>query len=126
MPASKNPLLVPELLRIVLESLAGPNEVGLSFATPDREIQRALAVLARTCKAFTGPALDFLWRRLTSLEPLVRCFATWYVLENKPFLVGRLFLEMKSRLTSTASSISSSMGHHQAVCLPNPGTASTR
>ncbi|KAG9318036.1 hypothetical protein JVU11DRAFT_99 [Chiua virens] len=35
--------------------------------------RRALSALARTCRALSEPALDALWRRLHSLEPLLRC-----------------------------------------------------
>ncbi|KAF5377863.1 hypothetical protein D9615_006740 [Tricholomella constricta] len=34
-----------------------------------------LAALAQTCQSFMEPAFDMLWRRLSSLTPLVRCFA---------------------------------------------------
>ena len=36
--------------------------------------QRTLAVLARTCKYFLGPATQELWRVLPNLAPLVRLF----------------------------------------------------
>ena len=39
--------------------------------------QRALAALARTCRAFSVPALDALWCRLDSLEPFMLCLSAY-------------------------------------------------
>ena len=36
--------------------------------------RRSLSRLARTCKAFSGPALDVLWRELDSVVPIVGLF----------------------------------------------------
>ncbi|KAG2343031.1 hypothetical protein BDR05DRAFT_963419 [Suillus weaverae] len=36
-------------------------------------VRKTLLALALTCKSFTGPALDILWRHLGGLEPLIRC-----------------------------------------------------
>ncbi|EGO21425.1 hypothetical protein SERLADRAFT_441776 [Serpula lacrymans var. lacrymans S7.9] len=43
--------------------------------------KRTLASLARTCKLFSGPALDALWGELDDFAPLVRCMSSnlWYV-----------------------------------------------
>jgi len=35
--------------------------------------KKTLLALALTCKSFTGPALDLLWRKLDGLDPLIRC-----------------------------------------------------
>ncbi|KAJ8593610.1 hypothetical protein M405DRAFT_785777 [Rhizopogon salebrosus TDB-379] len=35
--------------------------------------KKTLLALALTCKSFTGPALDLLWRELDGLDPLIRC-----------------------------------------------------
>ncbi|OJA11501.1 hypothetical protein AZE42_06617 [Rhizopogon vesiculosus] len=35
--------------------------------------KQTLLALALTCESFTGPALDFLWRELDGLGPLIRC-----------------------------------------------------
>lgn len=35
--------------------------------------ERSALSMALTCKAFLEPALDQLWRRLTSFEPLAAC-----------------------------------------------------
>ncbi|KAH0836617.1 hypothetical protein J3R83DRAFT_8334 [Lanmaoa asiatica] len=39
--------------------------------------RRALARLARTCRAFSEPALDAVWRRLHSLEPFLLCSVSY-------------------------------------------------
>ena len=43
------------------------------FPVDDRAAATNLAALARTCRAFKGPALDLLWRSLDDLSPLARC-----------------------------------------------------
>lgn len=53
----------PEATRKLLEAiLDAPNG------------RRSLSRLARTCKAFSGPALDILWRELDSVIPIVGLF----------------------------------------------------
>ncbi|KAG6380503.1 hypothetical protein JVT61DRAFT_8662 [Boletus reticuloceps] len=42
---------------------------------PSKEERRTLVALARTCRAFSEPSLDCLWRDLDSLLPLVQCFS---------------------------------------------------
>ncbi|KAG6371874.1 hypothetical protein JVT61DRAFT_8873 [Boletus reticuloceps] len=83
---SRNPLLIEELFCAVLRCLVdttpeptlspidGPHRVGIPIRAPDPDTRRALATLARTCRAFTRPALDFLWCTLNSLDPLLRCY----------------------------------------------------
>ncbi|EDR12990.1 uncharacterized protein LACBIDRAFT_323876 [Laccaria bicolor S238N-H82] len=58
-------LLVPELFSLVCEVLRPDYKT--------RPIQRSatLASLARTCRAFEGPALDVLWREIEGLRPLL-------------------------------------------------------
>ena len=58
-------LLVPELFSLVCELLTHDYEM--------RPSQRSatLASLARTCRAFEGPALDVLWREVEELRPLL-------------------------------------------------------
>ena len=53
-------LLVPELFQFVCEGL-----------THDDKRSATLASLARTCRAFEGPALDALWRNIEGLRPLL-------------------------------------------------------
>ncbi|TFK55530.1 hypothetical protein OE88DRAFT_630514 [Heliocybe sulcata] len=50
-------LLIPELLSNIFEF---------------QERKRELAILARTCRAFGDPALDVLWRDLSSLSTLIK------------------------------------------------------
>ena len=58
-------LLVPELFGLVCGVLMHDYKTG--------PIQRSatLASLARTCRAFEGPALDVLWREIEGLRPLL-------------------------------------------------------
>ncbi|KAG2069536.1 hypothetical protein BDR04DRAFT_682074 [Suillus decipiens] len=35
--------------------------------------KKTLMALALTCKSFSGPALDLLWRDLPEFEPLIKC-----------------------------------------------------
>jgi len=48
-----------KLLEVILESPSG---------------KRSLSRLARTCRAFSGPALDILWRDLDSILPIIGLF----------------------------------------------------
>jgi len=45
---------------------------------------KTLLALALTCKSFTGPALDLLWRELDGFDPLIRCLPpTLWKLERR-------------------------------------------
>lgn len=68
----RNPLLQQDLLHRILDQLAVPLQAHTEEAKATR---RALVALAQTCHALSDPALDCLWRKLYSLEPLVRCYA---------------------------------------------------
>lgn len=81
LPRKRNPLHVPELLHYVLDHLAESpysydDDALVSVMPPGREGERALAALAQTCRMFSEPSLNCLWRKLDSLAPLVRCFTT--------------------------------------------------
>ena len=67
---ARNPLLIIDLFECVLECL-----ITSLPQRPSKEERRMLAVLARTCRTFSEPSLNLLWRRLNSLLPLVRCFS---------------------------------------------------
>ncbi len=56
---------------------------------------RTLAILARTCRAFQEPAIQTLWRCLTDLMPLVKCFPpdVWIIEGNK--MVRHMFESIK-------------------------------
>ena len=41
------------------------------FSIISEDSSEPLAALARSCKAWTDPALDFVWMRLTSVVPLL-------------------------------------------------------
>lgn len=81
-PATRNPLLVPDLLQCILDYFPIPEgmpDCGL-FSSPSQALedlrvsQRALAALARTCRALSEPSLDRLWYRLHTLIPIFLCF----------------------------------------------------
>ncbi|KAF7333734.1 hypothetical protein MVEN_02329900 [Mycena venus] len=58
-----------QILEIV--ELICSNVVQISPTSP-RRTARTLAALARTCTIFSGPALDALWRKQTSLAPFLK------------------------------------------------------
>ena len=59
-------LLIPEILGLLCEVLREDCTTGLL-----NEQLATLAALARTCRAFEGPALDSLWREINGLRPLL-------------------------------------------------------
>ena len=61
-----SPLMVQDLFYTVLDCYR---------PAYDPTARQALASLAQTCRAFSEPALDRLWEKLHSLEPLIRCYA---------------------------------------------------
>ena len=58
---------VPDILYYVFSYL---DPVHQSQYEQVYESRRSLAVAARTCRGFSGPALDVLWRRLPDDQPL--------------------------------------------------------
>ena len=68
-PASRSLPDVPDVLYHVFSYL---DPIHHSRYQHDQlyESRRALAVAARTCRGFTGPALDILWKRLPDDQPL--------------------------------------------------------
>lgn len=71
----RDALLIPEVLSGIIDSMAEdtvrhPNK-SLSPRDTRKAGRRALAVLARTCRALSEPVLDALWHRLYSLEPFM-------------------------------------------------------
>lgn len=77
---SRSPLAIAELFYNVLDFLAEPSADGRARGarTPDRGGQVALATLARTCRGFKEPSLDYLWRKINSLKPILRLFNSRY------------------------------------------------
>ncbi|KIJ62024.1 hypothetical protein HYDPIDRAFT_30843 [Hydnomerulius pinastri MD-312] len=64
-------LLLPELLRYLFSYFEELDRDNWPMVpTPSR---KALAALARTCRAFQDPALDVLWAELNEPNPLVKC-----------------------------------------------------
>lgn len=66
--------LISEIFCLILEFIQQsdePSEEG--ECREDRTLgKRSLASVARTCRAFSVPALDLLWMRLDSLDPLIK------------------------------------------------------
>jgi len=75
LPASTRCIMIAELRWNIFELVAPPN----TPVSTDEEtwlfsgMKKTLLALALTCKSFTGPALDLLWRHLGGLEPLIKC-----------------------------------------------------
>lgn len=62
-------LQIPEVLLNIFSRC-----VPSGFSAESRKsIDRDLAALARTCRAFKEPALDILWSDLQDPSPLLRC-----------------------------------------------------
>lgn len=70
-------LTVQEILANIFASYSysytGEAFTGIKKYSLHAQDRRLLAHLARTCKAFSEPALDVLWHTQTSIVPLVRC-----------------------------------------------------
>lgn len=80
--AIRNPLLLPELSRYILDYLDASRPVqtesfiiGVTVHKTCEVSRKAFYALAQTCRALSEPSLDRLWWRLDSLVPLMRCFA---------------------------------------------------
>ena len=79
----RHPILISEVLRSIVDCLAEDTVwriESLLDENTDKPARRALAALARTCCAFSKPALDALWRKLQNLDPFILCLPTraWY------------------------------------------------
>ncbi|KAG9318306.1 hypothetical protein JVU11DRAFT_390 [Chiua virens] len=72
-----NALLIPEIRSYILDYLVANTGDLLGdikiFIRTQGAGRRALGVLARTCRSLSEPALDELWYKLDSLEPLLQC-----------------------------------------------------
>ncbi|KAF8123233.1 hypothetical protein EV363DRAFT_1356647 [Boletus edulis] len=94
-------LLISEVYCLVLEFIRQYDELpedgeckeGHKLGT------RTLASLARTCRAFSSPALDLLWMRLDSLDPLIKLLPTRIWAKKHSRFVIRMFLGDKHELT---------------------------
>ncbi|KAG8214928.1 hypothetical protein J3R82DRAFT_10115 [Butyriboletus roseoflavus] len=54
--------------------------------------KRTLASVARTCRAFSAPALDLLWMRLDSLDPLIKVLPSRLWAKKHSRFVVRMFM----------------------------------
>ena len=69
---TRNPLLQLDLIHCTLDHIAH------DFWDSDDEARQTLVTLAQTCHALSEPSLNHLWRKLRSLQPLIRSFTlTW-------------------------------------------------
>ncbi|KIJ63281.1 hypothetical protein HYDPIDRAFT_113249 [Hydnomerulius pinastri MD-312] len=68
-------LQVPEVVNLIASKISEGRFGSKNLKESGRVLQARVAVLnfARSCRAFKEPALDVLWSKLTSLEPLIRC-----------------------------------------------------
>lgn len=72
--SSRKVLRLPEILLMIFALIARRHGGGLRLALtfglrgPNEDLARA----ARVCRAFSGPALETLWRHIQSFVPLVR------------------------------------------------------
>ncbi|KAG1846073.1 hypothetical protein DFJ58DRAFT_501358 [Suillus subalutaceus] len=74
-PASARCIMIAEL-RWNIFDLVAPPDMPVSDAEGTwvfLDMRKTLLALALTCKSFTEPALDLLWRHLGGLEPLIKC-----------------------------------------------------
>ncbi|KAH7930960.1 hypothetical protein BV22DRAFT_19209 [Leucogyrophana mollusca] len=78
-------LLIQEILISIFRHVIGPLNVELALddfvGLWDR---KSLAALARTCCAFRDPALDLLWARLHTFNPLIQCLPGVWELHSPP------------------------------------------
>lgn len=70
--------LISAVLSHIVDCLADDGDtVPVQEALPDEDTEKAgrqaLAALARTCRTFSELALNPLWRRLDTLQPLMLC-----------------------------------------------------
>ena len=76
----RDALLISEVLSRIVDYLAEDTVRNPTDKFPAKDVRKtgrqALAVLSRTCRALSEPALDALWRRLHSLEPFLLCLPT--------------------------------------------------
>ncbi|KAJ3539006.1 hypothetical protein NMY22_g4925 [Coprinellus aureogranulatus] len=73
-----------DILSIIFRNFV-PTTRPNSHAAVER---RFLLSLALQCKAFSGPALDYLWEHLESLTPLIRVIPSAVLVDGKYFLSG--------------------------------------
>lgn len=89
-------LRMPELLSNIFYHLASPGPVDIipehaTFPIISRENAKFFADLARTCQAFSEPALDRLWHFQANLTPLFGTLPPGVVYAYKNGIVVRLF-----------------------------------
>ncbi|KAG0700846.1 hypothetical protein DFH29DRAFT_929970, partial [Suillus ampliporus] len=82
-PASTRCIMISELMWKIFDLVAPPNMPVSTARRLSRDpwvvnwkfvsMRKSLLALALTCKSFTEPALDLLWRHLGGLEPLIKC-----------------------------------------------------
>lgn len=89
-------LTIPELLSNVFYHLASPGPVDIlpehaTFPIISLENAKFFAGLARTCRAFSEPALDRLWHSQASFTPLFKILPPGVVYAGKDGVLVRPF-----------------------------------
>ncbi|KAK6991850.1 hypothetical protein R3P38DRAFT_3091179 [Favolaschia claudopus] len=86
---------IAELVHLVFNEL-DPYIPGIYYVTHPRRMNAiALSRLAQTCRRFSDPALDVLWRVNEGLIPILRCLPSraWEIREGRFIVVSPLDLE---------------------------------
>lgn len=96
-------LKAPELLSNIFYHLAEPGPVDVLpehalFPTISPENATFFAGLARTCKAFSEPALDRLWHSQANFTPLLKTLPPGVVHEDKNGILVRSFFFLLARV----------------------------
>lgn len=127
-----NALLISEVLSCIFDYLTEDTvrHPKTFYARDTRKAgRRALAVLARTCRAFSEPALDALWCRLHGLTPFMLCFPTRASYNDTTVdgaLVWYLSLEPAQCLTVELASIQRRRVEHCIALRPSCPRTKTR
>ncbi|KAJ6461011.1 hypothetical protein C8R45DRAFT_842196, partial [Mycena sanguinolenta] len=66
-------LCIPEIIYLIFTELRSCPHSTRSDSEVRQEENRDFAALARTCNAFHGPALNFLWREQDTLVNVLKC-----------------------------------------------------
>ncbi|KAH0832411.1 hypothetical protein J3R83DRAFT_13450 [Lanmaoa asiatica] len=93
-------LLISEIFCLILEFIQQIDHSPSGECREDCTLgRRTLASLARTCRAFSAPALDLLWMRLDSLDPLIKVLPSRMWAKKHSRFVIRMFMGDKQWLT---------------------------
>ncbi|KAM5537991.1 hypothetical protein V8D89_008467 [Ganoderma adspersum] len=79
--ATHHALACPDIILEIIEQVPSPSD-GPSKARHDN--RRMLAALARSCRAFNGPATKVLWSQLDTFFPLLNIFSAFHGHQTVP------------------------------------------